>query len=247
MENPYPISAQDPDPEILSFVFSLTDGRGDGRISLEDARELNEFICRKIPLTPAQRATIVDLDNHVKWTEKAREWFEKHSPVVDEGPLSEQLEALLEAFELSGMEVEIDPDALETMQCRFRNSVDFVDAFRQALQVMVSAEGDNTPWAETAVVLNNVFELDEPDFVDPLKWKKLVSLFLQDKMRQGYMQLIPVYEDIPDSERLFQTPGNGEPSAQYWIFYLGIITDDHHFWAVVDRAGVKPPYVYGYN
>ncbi|MCX6127503.1 MAG: hypothetical protein NTX25_00375 [Proteobacteria bacterium] len=43
-------------------------------------------------------------------------------------------------------------------------------------------------------------------------------------------------------------PENGEDIRQNWVFILQIPSlSDHIFWVIVDKSGLKQPYVYGFN
>ncbi|MDX2302176.1 MAG: hypothetical protein NW226_05215 [Microscillaceae bacterium] len=63
------------DAALLNKGQSLTAGKGDGRISYEDAIQLYEEAMDGQEITEIEKATLLYLFNELPWTEKAREWI----------------------------------------------------------------------------------------------------------------------------------------------------------------------------
>ncbi len=78
------IDGQKYDAALLEKAESLTQGRGDGRISNEDARALFQDIKDGPGITAIERGTIIYLLNTFKWTEKAKEWVMKQLDISKE-------------------------------------------------------------------------------------------------------------------------------------------------------------------
>ena len=63
------------DKEILDLADELTKGRGDGRLSQDDATKLFEAVRDGDAYTDIEKATVAYVRDNYKWTDKADEWF----------------------------------------------------------------------------------------------------------------------------------------------------------------------------
>ncbi len=63
------------DAELLEAAEKAVAGRGDGRISLEDAQDLLEKVKDGDTYTDVEKATMAYIRDNFKWTEQADEWF----------------------------------------------------------------------------------------------------------------------------------------------------------------------------
>ncbi len=63
------------DKELLDLAEKLTAGRGDGRISNEDAKELFEAVRDGGKYTDIEKDTMAYIRKNYKWTESADDWF----------------------------------------------------------------------------------------------------------------------------------------------------------------------------
>ena len=63
------------DAELLEAADKAVAGRGDGRISLADAKELLEEVKDGDTYTDVEKATMAYIRDNYKWTDEADEWF----------------------------------------------------------------------------------------------------------------------------------------------------------------------------
>lgn len=63
------------DAEIIELAEKLVAGGGDGRISMEDAKELLEAVMDGGSYTDIEKDTMAYIRDNFKWTEAADEWF----------------------------------------------------------------------------------------------------------------------------------------------------------------------------
>lgn len=63
------------DAEIIELAEKLVAGGGDGRISMEDAKELLEAVMDGDSYTDIEKDTMAYIRDNFKWTEAADEWF----------------------------------------------------------------------------------------------------------------------------------------------------------------------------
>lgn len=63
------------DGELIEAAEKAVAGRGDGRISLEDAEMIFEKVRDGNSYTEVEKETIAYIRDNYKWTEQADEWF----------------------------------------------------------------------------------------------------------------------------------------------------------------------------
>lgn len=63
------------DGELIELANKLTAGGGDGRISMEDAKQLLEAVMDGNSYTDIEKDTMSYLRENYNWTEAADEWF----------------------------------------------------------------------------------------------------------------------------------------------------------------------------
>jgi hypothetical protein len=63
------------DGEIIELAEKLTAGRGDGRLSVEDAGQLLEAVKDGGSYTDIEKETMSYVRENFNWTEAADEWF----------------------------------------------------------------------------------------------------------------------------------------------------------------------------
>lgn len=63
------------DAEIIELAEKLVAGAGDGRISMEDAKQLLEAVMDGDTYTDIEKDTMAYIREHFKWTEAADDWF----------------------------------------------------------------------------------------------------------------------------------------------------------------------------
>lgn len=63
------------DGEIIELAEKLTTGRGDGRISMDDAETLLNSVMDGGKYTDIEKDTMAYIRDNFKWTEAADDWF----------------------------------------------------------------------------------------------------------------------------------------------------------------------------
>ncbi len=63
------------DGEVIDLAEKLTAGRGDGRISLDDAKQLLDSVKDGDSYTDIEKDTMAYVREKFKWTDEADEWF----------------------------------------------------------------------------------------------------------------------------------------------------------------------------
>jgi hypothetical protein len=63
------------DREMLAIADAVTEGQGDGRISVDDARKLIAAVTDGGRYTDTEKATMAYIRDHYKFTPEADEWF----------------------------------------------------------------------------------------------------------------------------------------------------------------------------
>jgi hypothetical protein len=63
------------DAALLKTAEKLSSGRGDGRLSREDAETILEQLTEHDGYTQLERDTVAFIREHFEWTEAAADWF----------------------------------------------------------------------------------------------------------------------------------------------------------------------------
>ncbi len=228
------------DRQLLEKAQSLTEGRGDGRISLADARALLEAVQDGRGITEVEKQTLAYLLQHFNWTDKAEEWF---SGQLQLPSFREQLEhIILEEFHLLRLRLQLDEEELRRQTALPLNAISPGDALRAALASFL--EDGESPESPRRLAMN-IYELWPGEVPHA---EALLDSRLREHMDAGEIRLLPAYETLNEDDIDFNPPAEGEPSAENWIFGLSLPElSDHYFWAIVDRRGQNPSYNYGFN
>ncbi len=214
------------DRKILKEAEERTKGRGDGRISQEDAEFLLPLFGDFGDVTIVEERTLKYIIDNFKWTDAAQNWFlEKVNRISKQSDIAGALNAIMKfeyGFENLGLAYFKD-EALQQM-LDFDNKISLPDALRRALDSLLN---DKTP----------------KSFGDLLSG--YTSESAQEFLEGGRLVLLPGDMASEPSLDSFPTPLNGESLAENWIFGLELfdLTDDV-YWVIVSRDGSKPAYNY---
>ncbi len=63
------------DGELIELAEKLTAGKGDGRISLDDAKQLLAGVKDGAEYTDVEKETMAYIRDNFKWTEESDDWF----------------------------------------------------------------------------------------------------------------------------------------------------------------------------
>ena len=229
------------DRAILEKADELTSGRGDGRISLEDAQLLLPKFSDMGDIRIEEERTYQYLLEKYSWTDKARTWFESnYLPISDELINVNLINYIVRRqFELTRMGIEIDMGEVRRQTLWLRNKIELDLALRSALDNFINSTEQNT----LGFFAMQVFGLDS----DSSNWKEEVAQKVLELMDTGKLQLLPDEHQVVEDERLYDLPPNGEKIEENWIFLFQ--TDelsDNLFYAIVPRDG-EQAYNYGFN
>lgn len=208
---------------------------GEQPISLSGAKELTVLVCDGPGVTAVERRSFDYVVNNFTFSRDAQSWLDEHGPLPRQSYLLRTISNVLRAAKLNSLEVQAFPNDIGQMNCRFPGSISFAEALTRAINDIQSRMDRDTPRYELGIILENLYEVTPSDFTNPEAYDRVLSLFLHERMERGRLRLLPIYEEIPETEQLPPAPDNREASSDYWIFYLEIETDDHQFWTVVHR------------
>lgn len=215
------------DRKILEEAERRTQGRGDGRISQEDAAFLLPLFSDIGDVTIVEERTLQYLLENFRWTEAAERWFlDRVTRISRQSEVATQLQAIMRDefnFEHLGLAYFRD-EALQQM-LDFRNRVSLPNALRRGLENLLS---DTSPRSFGAMLPSYASDTPALDF---LEGGRLVLL-------PGDMASEPSFDSFP-------SPLDGESLVGNWIFGLELfdLTDDI-YWIIVPRDGNEPAYNY---
>ena len=237
------------DKGLLDLADELSQGRGDGRISTADLKQVTEAAYDGASLTDIERSTLRYIVKNYQVTEAAKDWLEQRGPVViDDREFRHDVYRLLAQYQIDYTDIKINPRDVESMHRNLPTTVGFLEALKSAVEIFLSDTKRNAPLYEVDNITSIYLGIDQRDLKDESKWAGVVLGLLKERINEGYLSLLPVWEDLSEAERGdLDLPDIDVSSKDSWIFFLGIRTDDHQFFAIVDRKGEKPTYIYGYN
>ena len=235
------------DRQLLELADQLVSSKGDGRISEKDATQIAEAMSDRTTVTAIENDTFQYILNRYKFTDKAILWLKDQYWFINDADHMRQLNRIKRKFDLRSMKIKADLATIMMMHRRFKSKVNFYESLEKALEQLLVVDTPNTPKYEVGILINNLYQIHQEDFKDPSKWNQFVTALLKERINEGHLELIPIWEEIPQAEHFFAVPDNQESSSKHWIFFLDIQTDDHQFWVTVDRNDVNAHTVYGIN
>lgn len=246
------------DRSLLELANQLIAGRGDGRISLEDAQQLFNAILDGRGITATENRTIEFISQQYTLTEPAFQWLSEKTGIQENVEVIEEAkvtELIQDVFRLEGIKFIFNEEEFHKQARQFGNNISFVSALTSALggifNPIPNQEGRYT--VREAVI--NIFELDPED-----------NQAIEDKLRQvinlgTHLQLVPYLpevEAIQDADQrsmYFEVNGledleivfpmEMEAVPENWIFHWFIYDISYFGWTVVNRKGDEPFYMYG--
>lgn len=233
------------DRKIIELARSLSH-EGQKAIALAGARKIAAAICDGQGITEVERRSFDYVANTFSFESAAQSWLDRHGPEPRQSYLLRIITDRLRAANLNALRIEAFSKDIGQMNCRFPGPISFADALERAISDILTRNDRDTPRYELSIILENVFKLTPEDFRTPEAYQRTLALFLRERLERGALRLLPIYEDLSETEQTFPIPDNRESSSLYWVFYLKIETDDHQFWTVVDRQTGKTT-TYGIN
>ncbi len=230
------------DRSILDKAEELTQGRGDGRISYEDAQFLWPLFGDAGDLRIEEERTLDYLLKHYSWTEKAQSWFLPQIEAIskESDAIGRASAILRDEFALEHLGLDIDRSVLRRQSVEYANAIDFPGALIRALNSLLH----DIRKGSLAYTTVNVFELhpEVPTTVD-----NRLEVRIRQLLSNGVLILLEDESDLAEDDRNYDLPPNGESFADFWLFGLTVADlSDLFFWVAVKRDGSEV-YNYGAN
>lgn len=238
------IDGQRYDRKVLELAEELIQGRGDGRISKNDASQLLESVQDGRGITEIETKSLFYLLENYNFTDSARSWLSGELSTNAPIELSARIRRIIEdEFDIRRMDFAYDLADIAAQEELANNNVSFLSALRLALETLLM---DGNDAESPRSIISNVYELfpGEND-----RAEELIQARLREHLMGASLQLLPNVDwSDRDQDFDFNPPENGEVAADHWIFSLYIPSlSDHLYWIVVGRAGERRPYAYGFN
>ncbi|MEL6132609.1 MAG: hypothetical protein AAFR59_04505 [Bacteroidota bacterium] len=229
------------DRQLLELAISLTKGRGDGRISKADAEKIVKSAQDGRGITPTEQLTLFYIQSTLPLTQPAQAiLFQTLQVSPTLGTTS--LNGILAKFGVEKMELQIQSQLVTDMLDRFPGEVTLEGALEMAVDsILYDGEDRHSPLE----VLADVGEIKRESFETKEALYDHLQPALKRHMNEGYLTLLPIWEDIPENARGFQAPPHQEASENHWIFCLSTQMRTRPFWVIVDRMGRSKTYNYG--
>ncbi len=237
------IDGQKYDRQLLEAAEEFVTGKGDGRISYDDALTLFKMAQDRGVITRIEKNTLAYIRDHFAWTSKAQDWFQEQ--VEKELSVDELVEKIVrDEFQFAEMQLFIDEEEVRRQIEAFPTKIDLGMALRTALNSFFRDDrSPESPWK----LIQEVEGIYEKEDIPASKLEE-VEAKRQAFFNTGVLRLIPIYNPDSDEDLDFNPPEGGEPIAENWVFSLYLPElSDHVYWAIVDRQGKKEVYNYGFN
>ncbi len=227
------------DRRLLEFAESLTQGKGDGRISQEDAEQILEIAQDARLLTPIEYRTLQYILDNMKFTEKAAQWLREQ--LNTKSPFERLLNSIVrEGFGLKNLRLNIDEAEVNRQMNAFANPVGFPLALREMINHFING-GDSSTSVRDIAYLEKGIDFEDMEASRP-KIKALID--------EGTLQLFPIeyLELIQNGQLDFKFPIFEQPINEYWAF--GLTTPafpGYYFIGFVNREDWYDVYHTGYQ
>lgn len=238
------INGQRYDRQLLETARQLTEGRGDGRISQQDAEIIWNSVRDAGNITATEKRTLSFLLAQLRWSEKALEWIKSLIDLSGEPEQEENIEHIIQnEFDLDRLRYDFFPDYVVQQEALPNNHLSFSEALRAALGTIFSSTSKRE---SPRYLIGNLFGLfpdQDPDAYDQITRK------LREFLQNGQLSLLPNVDwDGEEDAFDFNPPEAGESAELNWIFTLYLPTlSDHLYWIIVPRDGRSKAYIYGFN
>lgn len=231
------------DRKLIELAEKLTEGQGDGRLSLKDVQKLHEATLDGRGTTTVELWTLNFIISEFNVTDKAVDWLKEKIDLVQPGTVPSIINRIVrEKYNKPKLKVVVNPVDVEEQSALPNNEVSFEQALDQA---MVSFLSDYSHPESPGSIVANVFGLF-PGEVKNAEVK--INFKLSEFFGNGELRLLPnlVWNDDEDYD--FNPPEERESIADNWIFSLSLFDlSDHIFWVIIPRDGKSKVYNYGFN
>ena len=231
------------DRQLIELAEKLTEGQGDGRLSLKDVQKLHDATLDGGGTTTVELWTLNYIITEFKVTDKAIGWLKEKIDLVEPGTVPSIINRIVrDKYNKPKLTVVVNPADVAEQAALANNKVSFEQALDRAI---VSFLSDYTHPESPGSIVANVFGLF-PGEVDNALVK--INFKLSELFDNGELRLLPnlVWNDDEDYD--FNQPEEREPVADNWIFSLSLFDlSDHIFWVIIPRDGKSKVYNYGFN
>lgn len=238
------IDGQRYDRKVLELAEDLIQGRGDGRISRDDATQLVESVQDGKGITDTENKSLHYILDKYNFTDSAREWLSDQLAINAPIELPAMISTIIaDEYDIQHLLFEYSLEEIVVQEKLPHNQVSFIKALRHALEALLTDDED----AESPrSIVMNVYELF-PGEID--RAEELIQSRLREHLSDASLQLLPNVDWTDRNQDFdFNPPENGESAEENWIFGLYMPSlSDHLYWIIVDRTGGASPYVYGFN
>ncbi|PHN06035.1 hypothetical protein [Flavilitoribacter nigricans] len=243
MPSYYIINGQRYDRQLLETAQQLTEGRGDGRISRQDAEIIWEQVQDGSSITATERRTILYLLEKLNWSDRASAWSEQLVELQEDPEEENGIDHIVRVeFDLESLRYDFPPAYIRDQEALEHNRLSFSQALRTALQVILHSDSERESPRQVIGQVFGWFPAAEPEA------RQKISLKLYEVLRNGQMSLLPAIDWNADTELDFNPPEGGESATDNWIFTLYLPTlSDHLYWVIVPRDGKREAFIYGFN
>ena len=122
--------------------------------------------------------------------------------IIDDRKFKGRLYDPIRAYDnIPNLTLIIDPRMVEEMNCKLGGSVTVFQAVGEAIHIFLTDTQRNTPFDETAILIEEYMKIQPSDFKDEEKWPVLVRGVLEDKIGSGSLELFPDWSELNDQEQ----------------------------------------------
>jgi hypothetical protein len=234
------------DRKLLEAAEAATAGRGDGRISLQDAQQLLDVARDGGLITSIERSTLAYIRSRFRWTAAAGEWFD--DVLHDDGVSPDEIlrRALRVKWALPGLVFRLDAEAYRRQLLQYGSKADLASVVDQVIACFLRDDSHD----ESFRTLVQHVEGLQPDGQYPgSSWEAAIEQAARRYLdASGEIDLLPDASDPEPAAQELPQPVNEETVAENWIFGLRVPSlSDHYYWCIIDRKGNAAPYNYGFN
>ncbi|MEZ5043070.1 MAG: hypothetical protein R2828_24450 [Saprospiraceae bacterium] len=238
------IDGQPHDRKLLELAEELIQGKGDGRISRQDAQQLWTAVQDGKRITSIETKSLLYIFSHFNFTDSAAEWLSHQMALAAPIELPNQIQnIILDEYDLQGLTFDYQEVEIEAQQGLTHNKIPFIRAFRMALDTILT-DGKNAESPRNIII--EVYGLFQGE-VEEVEAK--IQANIRAHLRSGTLSLLPNIDwSDRDKDYDFNPPENGETAEDNWIFGLSLPDlSDHFYWIIIDRRQQNNPYIYGFN
>ena len=199
------------DRTLMEKADELTRGRGDGRLSLDDAGTLLKATEDSGLITTTEVRTLRYILDHFPLTEKAHEWL--WSQLRRQTPTQRSIRSvLLEIFGFDRMTWNIDDDVVEEHSALYENITSFPAALREMIDDFINGMESSTSVRD---VISRESGVDLED-------QEAITARAKALINKGVIFLFPpdYLERIREGEIDFKYPPFVHRVEEYWPFGL---------------------------